>query len=260
MLLHRIIAALVGIPVIVYAIYSGGLVYFILIASIALISLWEYLTMLDRSQPFISEKIIACLPALFLLTVQYHFPASFGIVLILVILFYSGFLVFFFPHFTPWKIMSFLWGVLYIVGCLSFLLPLRALEQGLLFSVFLFVGIWANDTGAFFAGTNFGKRKLARKISPGKTIEGALGGILFTLVLLLLFGRHMKLDFPILFILSLLISLSGLLGDLLISALKRHFKVKDSGKVIPGHGGFLDRFDSIIFAAPLFYIFLLLLL
>ncbi len=259
MLLHRTIAALVGIPVIVYAIYSGGFVYFILVAIIALVSLWEYLTMADRSKPFLLEKIIACFSALFLLTVQYYFPAGFGIVLFLVILLYSGFLVFFFPHFTPWKVMSSLWGVIYIVGCLSFLLPLRALEQGLLLSAFLFVGIWANDTGAFFAGTNFGKRKLARKISPGKTVEGALGGIFFTFIVLSFFGAYIDLEFSILFLLTLLISLSGLLGDLVISALKRHFKVKDSGKVIPGHGGFLDRFDSIIFTAPLFYIILLLL-
>ncbi len=260
MLLRRTITALVGIPVIVYAIYSGGLVYFILVASIALASLWEYLAMADRTQPFALEKIITCLQALFLLIAQYHFPAHFAIVLISVILFYSSSLVFFFSHFTPLKVMSFLWGVVYITGCLSFLLPLRALEQGFLLSIFLFVGVWANDIGAFFAGTNFGKTKLASQISPGKTVEGALGGILLTFIVLSLLGRYIDLEFYILLFSSLLISLSGLLGDLVISALKRYFKVKDSGKVIPGHGGFLDRFDSIIFAAPLFYIFLLLLL
>lgn len=123
-----------------------------------------------------------------------------------------------------------------------------------------FIIIWSNDTFAYLTGRFFGKHKLFERISPKKTIEGFVGGLLFALVT----GYVLSLNFDVLslahwLILALLVSIFGTYGDLVESKMKRQAHVKDSGKIMPGHGGLLDRLDSIIFAAPFVYVFLIIL-
>lgn len=138
-----------------------------------------------------------------------------------------------------------------------FLIETRLLEQGLTLVIFILLLIWSTDSGAYFAGRSFGKRKLWPEISPKKTIEGAIGGLLSALVVGLLYS----IFFPIfdsslkVIIMIIVISIIGQLGDLVESALKRHYSVKDSGTILPGHGGILDRFDSLIFVMPVLYLF-----
>lgn len=113
-----------------------------------------------------------------------------------------------------------------------------------------FILIWLNDTGAYFAGRSLGRHKLAPAISPGKTWEGWAGGLLASMGAALLLAAWMPAEAPW-WILALVVSVMGPAGDLTESALKRRAGVKDSGTLLPGHGGILDRFDSHIFAAPL---------
>ncbi len=256
MLKQRVLAALVGIPIVIYSIYSGGLLYFIVISLIALFGLSEFLGMINNKY-FVSPKFVLYTTSILLLLIQYIYPQNLGIGLILIFLIYGFMLVLMFPELTPEELVLNLWGITYIIGCISFLLPLRSLNNGMLYSIFLFVGIWVNDTGAYFTGLNFGKRKLAFKVSPKKTIEGALGGIIITILFLVGLAHFFNIEIMIAILLAIVISISGLIGDLVISAFKRHFNIKDSGKIIPGHGGVLDRFDSIIFATPIFYILLI---
>ncbi len=133
------------------------------------------------------------------------------------------------------------------------------IDSRLLLSVFFI--IWASDSFAYLTGKNFGKHKLAEKISPKKTIEGVVGGLAGGLIIAYLIyqfsGWELMLKLPQFLILTLIIVIFGTLGDLLESRFKRIAKVKDSGNVIPGHGGILDRLDSFIFAVPFVYIFLL---
>lgn len=118
--------------------------------------------------------------------------------------------------------------------------------------------VWATDSGAYLFGRQFGRRKLAPRVSPNKTIEGSLGGILSAVVVTLIFGLvdpgvlrpHSLLT---MLIFTVFFSIAGQFGDLVESSIKRHFGVKDSGKFIPGHGGVLDRFDSMIFVFPLMH-------
>lgn len=112
-----------------------------------------------------------------------------------------------------------------------------------------------NDIFQYLTGKMFGKRKIAPKISPNKTVEGFLGGLILTSVLTNLLGLFLLPEQSILFytLLGLGISFFGFCGDLLISKIKRRAGVKDTGRLIPGHGGLLDRVDSLIFSAPLFY-------
>src|SRR5699024_396371 len=109
--------------------------------------------------------------------------------------------------------------------------------------------IWATDSGAYFVGKYFGKRKLWPEISPNKTIGGALGGILLELVAGSIFLLISQIDYSFVsvFGITVLISVVGQIGDLVASAMKRHYQVKDSGKIFPGHGGILDRLDSLLF-------------
>lgn len=120
-----------------------------------------------------------------------------------------------------------------------------------------FLLVWSNDTFAYLSGRFFGKHKLFERISPKKTWEGAVGGFLMTVVIGILYATFTQQ--PILFwvIAGVLISPLSVLGDLIESKLKRIVNVKDSGNILPGHGGVLDRFDAALFAAPFFYFFLL---
>ncbi|TWO34447.1 phosphatidate cytidylyltransferase [Seonamhaeicola sediminis] len=123
-----------------------------------------------------------------------------------------------------------------------------------------FILIWVNDSFAYLVGKNFGKQKLFPKISPKKTVEGFLGGLFFASVASYFIATFTEtLDFNNWLILSIIISVFGTLGDLIESKFKRQAEVKDSGVIMPGHGGLLDRLDSIIFAAPFVYSFLRLL-
>ncbi|MBK9272622.1 MAG: CDP-archaeol synthase [Saprospiraceae bacterium] len=113
--------------------------------------------------------------------------------------------------------------------------------------------IWTNDTMAYFTGKLFGKNKLAPSISPGKTIEGLIGGIVFGIIIGVLLNQFwIRSEFSILqmVLLSFMVGVFGILGDLFESQLKRLAGIKDSGKILPGHGGMLDRFDSFLFAIP----------
>ncbi|UKM64773.1 phosphatidate cytidylyltransferase [Flavobacteriaceae bacterium GSB9] len=123
-----------------------------------------------------------------------------------------------------------------------------------------FILVWVNDSFAFLVGKNFGKQKLFQKISPKKTVEGFLGGLFFSCVASYFIATFTgTLGFTSWLALSITVSVFGTLGDLIESKFKRQAKVKDSGIIMPGHGGLLDRLDSIIFAAPFIYLFLKLL-
>ncbi|WP_299890040.1 phosphatidate cytidylyltransferase [uncultured Lacinutrix sp.] len=120
-----------------------------------------------------------------------------------------------------------------------------------------FIIVWVNDTFAYLVGKNFGKQKLFPSISPKKTVEGFLGGLLFACIAsYFIFTYTETLTFNNWLILSVIISFIGTIGDLIESKFKRQAGVKDSGVIMPGHGGLLDRFDSVIFAAPFIYLFL----
>ncbi|MFA9388834.1 MAG: phosphatidate cytidylyltransferase [Prolixibacteraceae bacterium] len=125
----------------------------------------------------------------------------------------------------------------------------------------LFIILWANDTGAYLSGSLFGKTKMIAKISPNKTWEGAAGGAVFAVIISLVLYQFIGFLSPIhtIFV-SLITVIAGTLGDLTESMFKRNFNVKDSGSIMPGHGGLLDRFDSMLFAAPIYFIYITLVL
>jgi phosphatidate cytidylyltransferase len=121
----------------------------------------------------------------------------------------------------------------------------------------MFVLIWINDSFAYLIGSNFGRQKLFESVSPKKTVEGFLGGVFFSAIgSYFIFKYTNNLEFSNWLIISVIISVFGTIGDLIESKYKRQANVKDSGNLMPGHGGLLDRLDSAIFVAPFIYLFL----
>ncbi len=152
-------------------------------------------------------------------------------------------------------------GILYIGWLLSHLVALRGLDDGRNWVFFVMFVTWVSDTTAFFIGRKFGRRKLVPNISPGKTWEGTIGGICGAILMSILFFTPTSFQLPLAYwqaiLLSVLTSVLGQVGDLIESLLKRNMGVKDSGKLMPGHGGILDRIDSLIFAGIVVYYYAL---
>jgi phosphatidate cytidylyltransferase len=152
-----------------------------------------------------------------------------------------------------------LFGTVYIGFMFAYTLLLRFIPggDGLIFTLFTVLVTWANDTAAYFVGINFGKHKLSPRISPKKSVEGSLGGlaggIFAAIIIALAFGKPI----PHLIGLGVLVVIAGQFGDLIESIIKRNAGVKDSGSFMPGHGGVLDRFDSLLMSGPVVYYFVI---
>jgi len=150
-------------------------------------------------------------------------------------------------------------GVAYLALPLSYLVLIKGLPGGEWWIMFLMLIIWANDTFAYFTGRAVGRTRLSPAISPKKTIEGAAGGLVGGAAASLIFNHLFGLGMDVLpaIVLSVVIGVVAIIGDLAESVLKRAAGVKDSGALIPGHGGILDRIDSLLFAIPVIYYFML---
>ncbi|SFA73621.1 MULTISPECIES: phosphatidate cytidylyltransferase [unclassified Bacillus (in: firmicutes)] len=137
----------------------------------------------------------------------------------------------------------------------GFFFLIQTRDAGLIYVFYSLFIIWATDSGAYFIGKAMGKRKLWPEISPNKTVEGFLGGIFCAVVVAVLFILFADMDVSAikLIVITIILSVSGQIGDLAQSAYKRHYGVKDSGNLLPGHGGILDRFDSLLFVWPLIH-------
>ncbi len=145
-------------------------------------------------------------------------------------------------------------GVVYLGWMFSFLIQIRRLDQGAALVTLLIFASAFNDMGGYFVGKWLGRTKLT-SISPGKTVEGSLGGVLFSICAVWVVGGFLGVSPFHRFAMAVLVAVVGQLGDLFESALKREAGVKDSGTAIAGHGGALDRFDSLAFAAPVYYLY-----
>lgn len=152
-----------------------------------------------------------------------------------------------------------LFTTLYISLMLAHIRLIRDMEYGNFLLYPVFIGAFVSDTGAYFTGSFFGKHKLLPEISPHKTVEGAIGGIVACVLgfviygLVLTWGFHLTVNWVSIFVIGTASSLAAQMGDLSASMIKRELNIKDYGSIMPGHGGILDRFDSVIFVTPVVY-------
>ncbi len=202
----------------------------------------------------------------YLATVCFYFNMELNFIPDSMILF-MGFLillmfifVFAYPAYHTNQIMAVFFGFFYVAVMLSFVYRIRMLENGQYLAFLVFFCSWGCDTFAYCAGKLFGKHKMSPKLSPKKSIEGAVGGVagsaLLTALYCFIFRSQMGLTVGEIGILALIAAIAGLIsmvGDLTASAIKRNYDIKDYGHLIPGHGGILDRFDSMIITAPIIY-------
>ncbi len=160
------------------------------------------------------------------------------------------------------QLMGAVGGCLYITLAFSSMVLLRDTEKGVYLFLLPFIGSWVCDTFAYFVGRLFGRHKLSPVISPKKTVEGSLGGIAFSVGAFALYGAFLSgqgisPNYPALLAAGLAVSVVSQIGDLSLSAIKREYGIKDYSHLFPGHGGVLDRFDSVIATAPLILFFCL---
>lgn len=258
----RIATALVLIPVVLYLIFFLGNQHFKIAMSVVLVlGAWEWCRL-------VGIKALAAQGVYILLLLALAYGSQF-IASIFVYLFATLwwlcalFLVMSYPQSdTLWRNNLFLKGLIGVAVLIPTWAGVVALQADSPWKMlFVFVLVWSADIGAYFVGKRFGKHKLAPKVSPGKSIEGLLGGLALALVIGLALKNHVGLEtlsmLNALFIFSLVV-LFSILGDLSESLFKRSGGVKDSSQLLPGHGGILDRIDSLTAAVPIYFASMLL--
>lgn len=258
MLWQRVLSALVGIPLIIMAVWHGGIPLLLLIGVIILLGLKEMTEILERLglKPSIW---LAFAGGLILVVGAYLYNDGYpGPTITLILFVHLIATLALYPRYSILDGAGTLMGTLY-VGLLCYLYLLRTLPDGWIWLVFMLACTWASDTMAYFIGKTFGRRKLAPVLSPKKTLEGSLAGLLGSILVAGLF-TYIYEFLPVweILLLGLLVGVAAGAGDLLESAFKRQAGIKDSSKLIPGHGGVLDRFDSALFTSPLVYYYVVL--
>jgi phosphatidate cytidylyltransferase len=251
----RIVSALVLIPLVAAAVYLGGLWFVGLVAIFAVLATIEFLRITERLGA--KPSVVAGAGLTGALVVAAHYghlkvgPALFIVVLGALMVArviredYNGFLV-------DWS--ATLIGSAYVGGMLSHLVLLRDLPRGLAWVALTALTTWAADTAAYLVGTAFGRHRFFPKVSPRKTLEGAVAALVAGVLVAVAIGVwFMRIPWGIAVGLGILLTLATILGDLCESLIKRQAAVKDSGDIIPGHGGALDRIDSLLFAGVTVY-------
>ena len=257
---QRIITVIIGLPVLILIAYKGTWVLLLGLLALLILGMSEYIEIVKKAGYGALEKAMYICGTLLLLEAYFwqgQQTALFSFIIFLVLT-YQWLLQKQVSSVSALSV-SFL-GIIYL-SLFKYVLLLRALPEGFLLVIIIFLLTWMVDTGAYFFGSLFGKNKLAPNISPNKTKEGAVGGFFSTILVALVI--HFTI-FPMGIInavlLGSLIACIGQTGDMFESLLKRKAHIKDSGKIFPGHGGILDRFDSILFTVPAAYYFLTLVL
>lgn len=259
MLKQRVITALILLPIVLLAIIaSPWLIFMWIVSLLMLLAAWEWAWLIPLpNTKACSVYLLAVIMALWLVdrvdNAWWLFTTCLAWLLALIA-------VINFPRATSYwakKTIIALAGVLMLSACSIALLQLKLWSDDGAYVIYLLFLIWAADTGAYFSGKLWGKNKLIPNVSPGKTIQGLLGGIFLAECVVVLGALWFDVvglrQCSLWFIIGTITVLISVLGDLFISMLKRHAGLKDSGQLLPGHGGILDRIDSLI-AASVFFV------
>ncbi len=265
---QRVISSLVGLVLLFTVMYFiDTIVINIAIALVTVIAVWEMLTALS----LIKYRLLSTLGLIFSATIPFVNVVGFNVVYfaLFAIFVYSMFLILLKSHKDiRYEQLTMVYATITLLPmAFSSIVFLRDTHssKAIVYIFLIFAMGWGADTGAYFAGRFFGKRKLAPFISPKKTVEGVYGGIagslFFAVAVCLVYkagmwmlGETINFNWFVIILVSIVGCLVGVTGDLVFSVIKRQYGIKDYGKIMPGHGGVLDRFDSVCFIAPFFYL------
>lgn len=256
---QRVITAVIALAIFIPLIFVGGTAFNILVVAMGLVGTSELLMMKKKLLISFEAIISYLLTAVFLVPNAWlsflpekvtHFDLAYFLILFLLLN-----SVFTRNRFSFDDAGALTIGSIYIGLGFHYMMSARQSSIWMIFFA-LFI-VWITDSGAYMIGRKIGKHKLAPNISPNKTWEGSIGGTIATVIAVGLYvfflQAHFTYSLPLMLLLVLILSVVGQFGDLAESAYKRYFDVKDSGKILPGHGGILDRFDSILFVLPLMH-------
>lgn len=262
----RVLVAIFGIPIIVMLVLVGGLPFVGLVLLINILAQYEFYQLTERKQMH-PLKLLGLAGTVLITLCLYYFGIE-PLWLILAGLFYLTLLIELFRNkgSATYNIAATTWGIFYPTVFFGFNILIRELPNSLgidyaaggRWILLMLITIWICDTAAYFIGSAWGRHKLYSRVSPHKTVEGAVSGFVFAI--LTAYGCHHLLikEFPLIhsIAIGILVGILSQIGDLVESLFKRDAGVKDTSGILPGHGGFLDRFDAPLFMAPLVYLYL----
>ena len=260
----RIISGAALIVIFAALLVMGGPVLLVALLALTLIGLNEFYTVISSSnqhQPFryVGMAVAACLYICLLFFKEQLWSTNLMMYLItIMMILVMGLCIATYPKRSVTDAALTIFGVIYVAVLFGYVYLLRTVPNGQFYVWYIFAASWGCDTCAYFCGYFLGKHKLAPVLSPKKTIEGAVGGVIGAILLCVIFGMVIAeptgIDRGVLLKVSLVVGLLGSIvaqvGDIFASSIKRKMKIKDYGKLIPGHGGVLDRFDSLLLVAP----------
>lgn len=269
------ISSIILVILLMIIVFSGRTILGVGIFILALIGMHEYYNAISNAgyKPVRVVGYLLCTPILILgltenfeklgmyiesfKTINY---LSFSLYAVLLILF--SVIIFLHDRYNLIDISLTIFGASYVAFLFSFIVLTRNMENGFYLVWLIFIGAWSTDTFAYFTGVNFGKTKFLPAISAKKSLEGSIGGVVGCVLVTLLYGyylnsNHLSGNISLIhfIVMGILNGIIAQIGDWAASAIKRYVNIKDYGKIMPGHGGILDRFDSILFIAPVVYFY-----
>ncbi len=264
MKLKRVLTGIIGLPIVaLILIFSNKYIIDVIFTLIAILCMSEYLKAFrTKAKPVKLLAYLSCFIIAFIHVIPEEWLGktfAIAVTSIVAILFIKVIVSNMKTNIND--IMITFFGMIYIVLFLLFITLLYGFENGKYLIWYIFISAWGSDTFAYFVGSKFGKHKLS-KISPKKSIEGCIGGIIGAILISLIYtfciNRFAMLDISYIWIslITVLLSILSQIGDLSASTIKRTVEIKDFGNLIPGHGGLLDRIDSVLFIAPFAYFLL----
>lgn len=258
-LLERILSGIILIIITASSLWIGNFFLFGVCIVISLIGMMELYRIVGVHKQLIG--IIGYLSAIvYYICIyfnynQYELPILLASLILIMTVYVISF-----PKYNTEHILMVFFAICYVAVMLSYIYQTREIENGVYIVWIIFICSWGNDTFAYFTGVLLGKHKMAPKLSPKKSVEGAIGGVLGAAALGAAYGYIVSEKLTVvsnpIFVFAVASAVGALLsivGDLAASAIKRNHEVKDYGKLIPGHGGILDRYDSVIFTAPVVF-------
>ena len=255
---QRAISAVILVIIAAITLYFGGALTCLVMCAVSLIGVMELLRIYGLNKKELGYAAYGA--TVFYYALLYFDLHQFILPLIAVyMLVILAIYVLTYPNYKDKEIMAAFFAFVYVGVMLSYVYLIRDMKHGLILVLLIFVSSWGNDTCAYLVGRAIGKHKMSPILSPKKSIEGLIGGIVGAGILGVVFGliyNHFMQVAHSVWIFALIgavCALPAVIGDLAASAIKRNNDIKDYGKLIPGHGGILDRFDSVIFTAPIIY-------